>query len=155
MKKSFLLLLPTLLLLSCESPAPIIISNPRPTPSYPSSPSSYTPPSSAPAPVTPATYAYPNIAGVWKSDIKTTITIAPSSGGPFSITITPDSGRNHTKVHSETAQWGQPYHKHFRYIRDTGVEVIGTVTSLTPSTITISAHNERGGKQVWRKISGL
>lgn len=153
MKKSFLLLLPALLLVSCESPAPIIISNPRPDSSYPSSSSSYTPSSTAPAPTTRTTYAYPNIAGVWKSDIGTTITIAPSSGGPFAITITPDPGRNHTKVHSETAQWGQPYHKHFRYIRDTGVEVIGTVTSLTPSTISVRADNKKGGTQIWRKVA--
>lgn len=153
MKKSFLLLFPALLLVSCESAAPIIISNPRPEPSYPSSPTSYTPSSTAPAPVTRTTYAYPNIAGVWKSDIAT-ITIAPSSGGPFTITIAPNPGRNRAKVHSVTAHWGQPYHKHFRYFRETGTEVICTVTSLTPNTIT--ARPQNGDKeQIWRKITGM
>lgn len=153
MKNSFLLLLPALLLVSCESPAPIIISNPRPDPSYPSSPSSYTPSSTASAPVTRTTYAYPNIAGVWKSDIAT-ITIAPSNGGPFTITISPNANRVRTKLHSVTAQWGQPYHKHFRYFRETGTEVICTVTSLTPNTIT--ARPQSGDKeQIWRKITGM
>lgn len=153
MKKSFFLLLPALLLVSCESPAPIIISNPRPTPSYPSSSSSYTPPSTASASATRTTYAYPNIAGVWKSDIAT-ITIAPSSGGPFTITISPNANRTRSKLHSVTATWGQPYHKHFKYTRETGVDVICTVTSLTPNTI--SARPQNGDKeQTWRKITGM
>ena len=148
MKKSFLLLLPALLLVSCESPAPIIISNPRPTPSYPSSPSSYTPPSSAPAPVTRATYAYPNIAGVWKSDNRT-IRIGPSNGGPFPVTFLGERGRDNTV----TATWGQPYHKHFKFTRVGGREGIATLDSLTPSKISIK--EEKGRVHDWRKVADL
>lgn len=144
-----LLLLPALLLVSCEAPAPIIISNPMPAPapsSYEGSPTSYTPPVSAP--VTRTTqYAYPNIAGVWKGP-SGTITIGPSNGGPFSVNIVQRDGDNV----SSTGHWGQPYHRHFKFKRARGGEAIATLNSLTPTTIAIK--NEGGREMTWTRVSG-
>ncbi|MBL9130331.1 MAG: hypothetical protein JNG86_03975 [Verrucomicrobiaceae bacterium] len=148
MHKSLFALLPALLLVSCESPAPIIISNARPTPSYSSSSSSYTPPSTSATPVTRTTYAYPNIAGVWKSDNRT-IRIGPSNGGPFTVTFIGDRARSNTV----TATWGQPYHKHFKFTRVGGREGIATLDSLTPSKISIKEEN--GRVHDWRKVADL
>jgi hypothetical protein len=148
MKKSFLLLLPALLLVSCETPAPIIISNPRPAPSYPSSSSSYTPSSTAPAPATRTTYAYPNIAGVWKGP-SGTITIGASYGGPFPVTIVQRGGQ----VNSTTGHWGQPYHRHFKFARANGSEAVATLNSLTPTVIAIK--NESGREMTWTRVAGL
>jgi hypothetical protein len=148
MKKPLLCLLTALLLVSCESPAPIIISNPRPAPSYSPSSSSYTHPSTAPAPVTRTTYAYPNIAGVWKGP-SGTITIGPSSGGPFSVTVVQRDGQ----VHSTTGHWGQPYHRHFKFKRANGAEATATLNSLNPTSIAI--RNESGREMSWSRVSGL
>ena len=94
------------------------------------------------------TYAYPNIAGVWKGP-SGTITIGPSNGGPFSVTIVQRGG----DVNSTTGHWGQPYHRHFKFTRARGGEATATLNSMNPTSISIK--NEGGREMIWSRVSGL
>ena len=138
-----LLPLVALLLVSCEMPAPVIISNPMPSPamapSYAQSPSA----------LAPARYAYPSIAGVWQGPYAT-ITIGRSSGASFPMSM---HSRSSGKVHASTGHWGQPYHRHFTFQRSTGTTARATLNSLNPTTI--SVEEEDGRVRDWTRISSL
>lgn len=143
MKKSPFCLLPSLLLVSCESPAPVIISNPAPQPSY-SAPASSTPAPVVSAPVAPA---YPPIAGVWRT-AHATITVGPTSGNSFPITF-----MNHgmPKPHATTGRWG-PLGRHFHFSSRKGSEVVATLNSQTAPTVITTDDKESGNNNhTWRR----
>lgn len=148
--KTTLLFLPSALtmmfLVSCEMPAPIIISNPQ---SSPAPAPGYVPPIPAGGlPTSPVGYAYPNIAGVWQSP-SATITIGHGSGGTFPISVIGNTGN----VHASTGHWGQPYHRHFTFKRNTGRTARATLNSLNPTTISI--EEEDGRIRNWTRKSSL
>lgn len=144
MKKSFLLLLPALLLVSCESPAPVIISNPAPAPSYSAPQPSYTPAPAVSAPVAPA---YPPIAGVWRT-AHATITVGPTSGGIFPITFV---NQGQVRPYNTTGKWG-PQGRHFHFSSRRGNEIVATLNSQTMPTIITTDDKENGGNNhTWRR----
>ena len=132
---SLLAALATLFLVSCESPAPIIISNPMPSPA---APLSNAPRSSVTAPSAPLTYAYPNIAGAWKCPYAT-MAIGPSNGPSFILSVNNPGG----KANAFTAHWGQPYHRHFTFKRANGTQARATLKSLNPTSISVEEEDGR------------
>lgn len=145
MKQMFFCQLPAcaaLLLASCGSPAPVIVSSPTTAPSF-VAPSSNSVP--VPAVSTPASKPYPDIAGVWKTS-HATITVGPTRDGSFSITFV---NQGMPKPHVTTGNWG-PLHRHFKFSSRKGKEVIATLNSQTEPTM-ITTDDQDGGNHIWRR----
>lgn len=129
--------LAVLLLVSCETPPP--------HPSQPLLRPVSQPAVTAPA---PAVHPYPHIAGVWQGPYAT-ITIARGTGPSFAMSMKRRGG----KIHASTGHWGQPFHRHFTFLRADGRTAKATVDSLNPATI--SVEEEDGRIRPWTLISPL
>ncbi len=91
---------------------------------------------------------YPHVAGVWQGPYAT-ITIGRSTGASFAMSMKRKGG----KVHASTGHWGQPYHRHFTFLRSDGRTAKATVDSPNPTTI--SVEEEDGRIRPWTRLSSL
>jgi len=115
-------------IVSCETPSPYGFT-----------------PQGSPTPVPAVAYPYPNIAGVWQGPYAI-ITIGSSSGGTsFAMSMKKKNGM----MHASTGQWGQPYHRHFIFMRSDGGIARATVNSLNPATIFV--EDDDGQVRAWTR----
>ena len=119
--------LAAMFIVSCETPPPY----------------GFTPPGS-PTPVQAVAYPYPNITGVWQGPYAT-MTIGSILGTSFAMSMKKKNGM----MHASTGHWGQPYHRHFIFMRSDGGIARATVDSLNPATI--SVEDDDGQVRAWTR----